>query len=68
MQNTGRCGKLVTVKDGFARCPWCGAKLVKVAPETEASSLPVWCRRCKRELIINIDGGQSYLSPSPDPK
>ena len=46
-------------------CPFCGGKLVRIAPGTEAERLPVWCRKCRRELLIDIARGQSFLSQSP---
>lgn len=50
----------------FACCPYCGGKLIRIAPATEAERLPVWCRKCRRELLIDIVRGQSYLSQSPE--
>ena len=31
---------------------------MKVLPETEAKSLQVLCRTCKREIILDIDKGE----------
>lgn len=64
MTNPADCGKLQT-REGFARCPYCGGKLTRITPTTDADRLPVWCRKCRRELMIDIHRGQSYLSRSP---
>lgn len=54
LQNTGMCGKLV-VKDGWAMCPVCGRKLIKLLPGTSIRLLPVKCKHCKQESIVNIE-------------
>lgn len=60
-------GRMVPSEGGFLHCPYCGnPKLLRIAPGTEAMRLPVWCRKCRRELVIDIRRGQSYLSQSPD--
>lgn len=66
LQNTRNCGKL-TVKDGWLICPNCkrNHRLLRVEPETQARGLPVYCRDCKTEIILNIDRGQSVKRQSP---
>lgn len=54
-----KCGKLMTV-GGYVVCPSCLAagrahKLLRLLPDTAARNLPVYCRKCKREIILNID-------------
>ena len=48
-------------------CPVCkrNRRLLRVEPETQARDLPVYCRDCKREIILNIDRGQSVERRSP---
>lgn len=41
-------------------CPACRTTLLFPKPTTVAKDLPLWCRRCKREVIVNI-------SPEPEP-
>ena len=66
MQVTTKPAKLV-VKDGWVTCPVCkrNHRLLRVDPETEASNLPVYCRTCRSEFVLNIDRGQSVKRQSP---
>lgn len=51
--------KLV-VKDGWISCPVCRNKrLLRIEEETEAHDLPVYCRDCKTEIILDITRGRS---------
>lgn len=37
-------------------CPACGKhKVLRLEAETVAENLPVFCKRCGRESIVNID-------------
>lgn len=43
-------------------CPKCGKqKLLRLTPATEVKDLPVYCKRCCQESIVNI-------SPEPAPR
>ena len=59
MQTEKNCGKLV-VKDGWITCPVCqrNIHLLKIRSDTEARNLQVFCRTCRREIILDIDKGQ----------
>lgn len=36
-------------------CPLCGkGKLQRVLPTTSAKNLPRYCKRCRREIVIDI--------------
>lgn len=65
MQSQKKCGTLV-VKDGWITCP-CGRnhRLMRIKDGTEAHCLPVYCRSCKREIILDIERGQSVKRQSP---
>ncbi len=66
LQKSSERGKL-TVKDGWVTCPICkrNHRLLRVGPETEATGLPVFCRTCRSEVILNIERGQSVKRQSP---
>lgn len=66
LQGQANCGRL-TVKDGWLACPVCkrNRHLIRITPETEAQALPVFCRTCKNEIILDIDRGQSVKRRSP---
>ena len=51
----------------FLQCPYCGnRKLLRVEPTTEAHALPIWCRKCQREIVVDILRGQCRMSRSPE--
>lgn len=55
MQTDVRCGKL-TVRDGWVICPVCRkGKLLKIRPDTIARNLPMKCKRCGQETVVNIE-------------
>jgi len=56
LQVREKTGKLVPTKDGWIACPHCGkGRLLRVGHDTAARNLPVYCRKCGREIIVNID-------------
>lgn len=59
-------GKLV-VKDGWITCPVCqrNHSLLRIRDDTEARRLPVYCRTCRTEIILDIARGQSVKRQSP---
>ena len=55
LQTETNCGKLKT-KDGFLLCPICGRqKVLRLLPTTRGSNVPVYCRNCRKESIVDID-------------
>lgn len=46
------------VRDGFLTCPYDGTRIMRVLPKTKATNLVVFCRKCKREYVVNIDRGE----------
>lgn len=63
---------MIPVRGEWLECPTCGMqKLLRVAPDTEATALPVFCKRCHNELKINIRQSQSQSQsqePEPEPE
>ena len=48
-------GKIV-IRNGWLMCPVCGkGKVLKLREDTTAYALPVYCRRCGQESIVNIE-------------
>ncbi len=66
MQTHRESAKLV-VKDGWIICPVCNQnrRTIRITADTEARHLPVYCRKCGIELILNIDRGLSVERLSP---
>lgn len=64
LQSQNECGKIL-VKDGWLMCPRCRRfKLIRIRRDTNAQNLPVYCRNCHEEHIVNIEQGQSFESRS----
>ena len=54
---------VIAVTEGWIRCPVCrrNKKLLQVLPDTSAKNLEVYCRICKRTMILNIEPGQHVI-------
>ncbi len=65
MQEDRKCDKL-SVRDGWVTCPECrrNHRLLHVGPETEARSLELYCRTCRKKIVVNIEKGQSVKRQS----
>lgn len=59
MQSGRVHGILFTAHDGFIECPSCRKKIQRITRETEAENLPVWCPRCRKEIVIEIHRDRS---------
>lgn len=66
MQGTQESDKL-HVRDGWVTCPVCrrNRHLLRIGADTEATALPVYCRDCKTEIIVDISRGQCVERRSP---
>lgn len=53
----------MTMTEKFVLCPICGGKTrTKIRPDTEAKNLPILCRLCKNEVVVNIEKGKVVKS------
>lgn len=51
------------MEEKFVLCPICRHKTrTKIRPDTEARNLPVLCRVCKCETVMDIKGGRAQKS------
>ena len=65
LQDPASCD-ILQVRNGWIACPVCRQKrLLRIRPDTTAHALPVWCRYCKSEILLNIDRGQRVKRQSP---
>lgn len=56
MQTVTIDGKMASVINGWLLCPVCeGSKVLRVYPETSGTMIQVFCKRCRKESIVNID-------------
>ena len=45
---------IIIANNGWLLCPYCRRKLLRVLPDTTARNLPVYCRKCSHESVVNI--------------
>ena len=46
---------IIGAVDRWIRCPRCGCeKLLRVEADTRARNMPVYCKRCRRYVKVNI--------------
>ena len=61
LHNSLACGK-INANQEWLTCPACGQfKVLRLLPETEAKNLPVFCKRCRTESIVNIPNKSQRL-------
>lgn len=54
-----KCAKL-SVENGWAACPICGNRhLVRILPTTALTDAVLYCKKCKQELLVNIEPSAS---------
>ncbi len=58
--------KVLPVKNGFWRCPFCRKKLIRWDKETKAKTLPKFCNNCRREYTLNIEAGLCWITNEED--
>lgn len=48
----------VKVHEGWVQCPICkrNKRLLRVTAETRAEELRIYCRDCKNEITVDIEG------------
>lgn len=62
LQSNAACG-IIRQNKGFAICPTCRmTKLVRIRPDTVARNLQLYCRQCKREIVVDIHDSQCFES------
>lgn len=66
MQNQEKSSIMLTVKDGFLVCPICrqNKKMQEITPDMYALRTPVYCRRCKSRMLVDVINGQCFESRS----
>lgn len=55
------------IKDGWVLCPICKSKTrVKVKEDTVLIRFPLFCPKCKREILINVSNHKISIIKEPD--
>lgn len=64
MQDKGKYGRMLTVKDGWLECPSCrrNGRLMQVRSDTEGHNIVAFCRVCKTEHVVDIVKGECFES------
>lgn len=52
--------------NGYWRCPVCRQALLITSLEAKAIALPLFCRRCKTTLTVNIKNGLCWTTEEFD--
>ncbi len=66
LQRPQKRGRIVPTKGQYPVCPVCGNRMsLKVLPSTSGKNIPSFCRKCKTEIILDIDRGQCTSCPCP---
>lgn len=64
LQSRAECIK-IQIRDGWLICPRCRRfKLARIRADTWARNLPVYCRNCHEERVVNIEQSQCFQSRS----
>ena len=57
---SGHPTEFVDPKSDFVLCPICGGKTrTKIREDTEAKNLIVFCPKCKKESVVDIENGKA---------
>ena len=48
------------IADGWLKCPVCHKKVMRLLPTTVAKDLIVYCRRCRRESVLDISNSETF--------
>ncbi len=55
------------MKEAFIQCPFCQGKTrVKIRKDTELKNFPLYCPKCKREILIDVKQLNISIIKEPD--
>lgn len=53
--DTNESARITASNERWVKCPVCGTqKILRILPSTVVKDLPVYCKRCKQESVVNI--------------
>lgn len=54
-------------RESWVRCPFCQQKTrLKIREDTEIRRLPLYCPKCRREVLIDLSQSQITIRQEPD--
>ena len=54
-------------KEKWILCPICNNKTrLRIKKDTEIKNFPLYCPKCKKEMIINVKNFQTIVISEPD--
>lgn len=60
---------LTMIDEEFIRCPICGNKTrTKIRQDTILENFPLFCPKCKREILVNVQQFHIAVIKAPDAK
>ncbi len=52
------------MKFQWYRCPECGNEhFIKILPDTVIIKYPAYCKRCKKEILVNVEPRAETVNP-----
>lgn len=70
MQSDNKSGRMLPIRGGFFCCPYCdkipAERLLRVTDSTVAARVPLYCKKCRREILADVYRGQAFECASPD--
>lgn len=67
MQVKPNYGKMLTVENGWVRCPCCSnERLKRIYPGETAERVSLFCRHCKNEIWVKIDKSRVFRTTTDE--
>ena len=64
MREQARSPKKSICLTGLYKCPKCGDKhFIKIRPDTVITRYSAYCKRCKNEILVNIELRAKTVNP-----
>ena len=65
MQSEPIHSRILPKRGGYFCCPSCGKVLMRAIGATVAADVPLYCKKCRREIIVDVYRGQASVKCEP---